>query len=123
QRSDAIDRALRVIRTRIDELGVAEPGIQKAGNERIVVELPGAGREAQQRAKDVIQRSAFLQFQIVQPISELAGALPRIDRAVLAAGVEVEAPVAAQPEQPAAPSLGLFEAAEDSAAAEAEADS
>ena len=123
QKSDAIDRALRVIRTRIDELGVAEPGIQKAGNERIVVELPGAGREAQQRAKDVIQRSAFLQFQIVQPVTELVSALPRIDRAVLAAGIEIDSPAAAAAaDQPAAPSLGLFEAEEDSLAAEEQAD-
>src|SRR5690606_263286 len=75
QRADAIDRAERVIRTRVDELGVAEPGIQQAGDERIVVELPGASREVQQRAKDIIQRAAFLQFQIVRPASELVSVL------------------------------------------------
>ena len=68
---------------------VAEPLIQKSGQDRIMVELPGATREEQQRAKDVIQRSAFLQFQIVRPISDIAPALSRIDRAVLASGVEV----------------------------------
>ncbi|MDR0786746.1 MAG: protein translocase subunit SecD [Gemmatimonadota bacterium] len=87
QRSDAISRAETVIRTRIDELGVAEPGIQKSGQERLVVELPGADRETQQRAKDVIQRSAFLQFQIVRPASDLDPVLPRIDRAIIAAGL------------------------------------
>src|SRR5688572_29904377 len=61
QRADGIDRALTVVRTRIDELGVAEPGIQKSGDERIVVELPGATEEQQQRARDIIERSAFLQ--------------------------------------------------------------
>jgi protein-export membrane protein SecD len=121
QREDAIDRALRVIRTRVDELGVAEPGIQKSGRERIVVELPGATREQQQRAKDVIQRSAFLQFQIVRPATELGGALPRIDRAVAAAGL-ADAPAGeVAPAQPATPGLGLFDTpAADTAAVAAE---
>jgi len=114
QREDAIDRAIRVIRTRIDELGVAEPGIQKAGRERIVVELPGATRDEQQRAKDVIQRSAFLQFQIVRPANELVTALPRIDRAVTAAGLDASAPTpATAPGQQAAPGLGLFDTPAD----------
>ncbi|HEX6926475.1 MAG TPA: protein translocase subunit SecD [Longimicrobiaceae bacterium] len=82
QRADAIDRALQIIRTRVDELGVAEPTIQKAGDQRILIELPGATAEDQQRAKDVIQRSAFLEFRIVRPISELQDVLPRIDRFV-----------------------------------------
>lgn len=81
-RADAIDRALQIIRTRVDELGVAEPTIQKSGDERILIELPGATAEDQQRAKDVIQRSAYLEFRIVRPISEIESALPRIDRLV-----------------------------------------
>jgi preprotein translocase subunit SecD len=122
QRSDAIDRAERVIRTRIDELGVAEPGIQKSGQERLVVELPGADRDAQARAKDVIQRSAFLQFQIVRPASDLAAALGRIDRAVVAAGLTSTTPSStAAPAAPATvPGLDLFT---DSSAAAAPADS
>ncbi|MDO8666083.1 MAG: hypothetical protein Q7J79_05685, partial [Gemmatimonadales bacterium] len=47
--ADAIDRALKVIRTRIDEFGVAEPLVQKLGTSRIVVELPGINDPA--RAK------------------------------------------------------------------------
>jgi protein-export membrane protein SecD len=110
QREDAIDRALTVIRSRVDELGVAEPGIQKYGRDRIVVELPGATREEQQRAKDVIQRSAFLQFKIVRPATELMPALARIDRAAAAAGVIAPATPADPAEQPTtAPGLGLFD--------------
>ena len=41
EESDAIDRALEIIRTRVDQFGVSEPLIQKAGNERIIVELAG----------------------------------------------------------------------------------
>ncbi|MEX2571345.1 MAG: protein translocase subunit SecD [Gemmatimonadota bacterium] len=113
QREDAIDRALTVIRTRIDELGVAEPTIQKAGRDRIVVELPGATREAQQRAKDVISRSAFLQFQIVRPSTEVAQALPRIDRAAAAAADQIQVPATAADTPAEAEAsdagLGLFE--------------
>jgi len=118
QKEDAIDRAERVIRTRVDELGVAEPGIQKAGRERIVVELPGASREVQQRAKDIIQRSAFLQFQIVRPASELAAALGRIDRAVVASGGAITTPTpetGSPTAPPVAPGLGLFEGSDSAA--------
>src|SRR5690606_17903120 len=101
----------RVIRSRVDELGVAEPGIQKSGQERLVVELPGASGGVQQRAKDVIQRSAFLQFQIVRPASDLAASLARIDRAVAAAGLADESPGAA-PAPSTTPGLNLFETAD-----------
>src|SRR5256886_8340514 len=40
-KSEAIDRALKVVRTRIDQFGVSEPVVQKAGSDRIIVELPG----------------------------------------------------------------------------------
>src|ERR687886_2392529 len=58
----AIDRALKVVRTRIDEFGVAEPVVQKLGTDRIIVELPGIRDPL--RAQDVVQKSAFLEFQI-----------------------------------------------------------
>ncbi|HEX6749759.1 MAG TPA: protein translocase subunit SecD [Longimicrobium sp.] len=82
-RRDAIDRALKVVRIRVDELGVSEPVVQKAGEDRIIVEL--AGRTDQSRAKEVLQKSAFLEFKIVRPTSELQGLLPRMEAAVAAA--------------------------------------
>src|SRR5205807_2240095 len=36
-KSEALDRALKVVRTRIDEFGVSEPVVQKQGNDRIIV--------------------------------------------------------------------------------------
>jgi preprotein translocase subunit SecD len=84
-RADATERALRVIRMRIDEFGVEEPMIQRVGDDRIVVELPGIDDE--ERAKDIIRQTAFLQFFLVHSGSEhqaFINALPRIDRAVLA---------------------------------------
>src|SRR5687767_7600541 len=80
-KADAIDRAERIIRTRIDELGVVEPIIQKSGSERLIVEL--AGVDDQDRAKSILNQAAFLQFNLVLPVTEVATALPRVDRAVL----------------------------------------
>ena len=98
-RSDAIDRAERILRTRIDEFGVAEPLIQKIGSERIVVELPG--NEDEDRAKNVIQQSAFLEFKLVVPVTELEPALARIDRQIVAAlGVDALREMGRDPEGP-----------------------
>lgn len=99
-RADAIDRALTVIRTRIDEFGVAEPVIQKVGDERIVVEL--AGIDDPGRAEQIVARSAFLEWRITDMDGRFADALPAIDRALLAAGVRTAAagaPKAASPLQ------------------------
>ncbi|MDQ3557536.1 MAG: protein translocase subunit SecD, partial [Gemmatimonadota bacterium] len=114
ERDDALDQALTVIRTRIDELGVAEPTVQRAGNDRIIVELAGRGVN-QDRAKEIIQRTATLQFQIVRDLAELQTALPRMDRALLEAGAAAPAD-AARPAQ--APVGGLFQTAPDTAAAD-----
>jgi preprotein translocase subunit SecD len=98
-RADHIDRAERILRTRIDEFGVEEPLIQKVGTERLVIELPGIQDE--DRAKRLIQQNAFLEWKLVLPTAELQPALPRIDRAIVSAlgeealrelGREVEAP-------------------------------
>jgi preprotein translocase subunit SecD len=82
QRVDAIDRALKVVRIRVEGLGVSEPIVQKSGEDRIIVQL--AGLKNSGSAKDVISKAAFLEFQVVR--SEAIGdALPRIERAILAA--------------------------------------
>ena len=81
-RADAIDRAETVLRTRIDELGVEEPLIQKVGNDRIIVELAGISDENQ--AKDVIRRAAFLEFKLVRSWVDFAPDLPRLDRVIVA---------------------------------------
>ena len=76
-KSKAIDNALKVVRNRIDEFGVAEPVVQKAGTDRIIVELPGI--DDPRRAQDVVQKSAFLEFQITDETQALEKALPRLD--------------------------------------------
>jgi len=81
----ALERALRVIRTRIDEFGVAEPLVQRVGTGRIVVELPGLRDPA--RAKQIVQRSAFLEFRITDMQNAFSAVLPQIDAALRRAGV------------------------------------
>jgi protein-export membrane protein SecD len=71
-----------ILRNRIDEFGVAEPNVQRVGDYRIIVELPGITDE--QRARDVIQRQAFLELRLLRDQAQLVQALPRMDRAVLA---------------------------------------
>ncbi len=82
-RADAIDRAERIIRTRVDELGVEEPLIQKVGSERLIVEL--AGMSDQERAKRVLDQAAYLEFKLVLPTTEVEGSLARVDRALVTA--------------------------------------
>lgn len=76
-KAEALNRALTVVRTRIDQFGVSEPVVQKVGLDRIIVELPGI--DDPRRAEDVVQKSAFLQFQITDKTGALEKVVPRID--------------------------------------------
>ena len=82
-RADAVDRTLTTIRNRIDEFGVREPTIQKSGDDRIIVEL--AGIDDPERAKAIVERTAFLQFKIVREDDGFRDALPRLDRVIVQA--------------------------------------
>ena len=84
-RSEALDRAIKVVRTRIDEFGVAEPVVQKSGDSQIIVELPGI--DDPQRAMAVVQKSAFLEFQITDKTQALEKVLPRFDAIVRESGL------------------------------------
>lgn len=94
-KSEALDRAMKVVRQRIDEFGVSEPVVQKVGDDRIIVELPGI--DDAERAQSVVQKSAFLEFQITDESGALEKATPRFDEIARAAGISVAgvAPVAA----------------------------
>jgi preprotein translocase subunit SecD len=56
----AMDGVLRIVRNRVDQLGVAEPAITRQGANRVVVELPGI--QNPQRAIDLIGKTAQLEF-------------------------------------------------------------
>jgi SecD/SecF fusion protein len=60
---NAIDRAIQVVRNRVDQYGVSEPVIQKKGNSRLVVELPGVSNVAEVRK--LLQGTALLEFKLL----------------------------------------------------------
>jgi protein-export membrane protein SecD len=82
QRDGAVDRAIQVVRNRIDGLGVAEPMIQKEGTDRIIVDLPGYTDK--ERAQELIGQTALLQFKIVANMETANLYLPKIDSAIVA---------------------------------------
>lgn len=76
---DAVKQNIATLRNRVNELGVAEPIIQQAGKNRIVVQLPGIQDTA--KAKDILGRTAILEVRLVEddPTKQadaLAGAIP-----------------------------------------------
>ena len=62
-RTLAVDQALETIRNRVDQFGVSEPDIRPQGENRILIQLPGV--QDPQRAKDLIGKTALLEFKIV----------------------------------------------------------
>ena len=84
--AEAIRRAERVVRTRIDEFGTTEPVVQIVGRCRLVVEL--AGEKDPNRARGIIQRTAFLEFRITDMQNVFRTALPEMDAALRAVGVK-----------------------------------
>jgi len=73
----ALDQSLETIRNRIDQFGVTEPIIQRQGTQDILIQLPGI--QDPQRAKDLIGRTAVLEFKLLadnQDAEVLAGKKP-----------------------------------------------
>ncbi len=62
-RNNAMDQALETIRNRIDQLGVRETTVAKEGDSGILVQLPGI--QDPERAKDLIGKTAVLEFKLV----------------------------------------------------------
>ena len=70
--NDAVNRALEIIRNRIDQLGVSEPLIQRQGLRRILVQLPGV--EDPENAAEIIGKTALLEFKNEDGETQLTGA-------------------------------------------------
>lgn len=73
----AVDQNIKIIRERIDQFGVAEPSIQKLGERRIMVQLPGVSDF--QAAENLIKQTAMLEFKIVAQPDEAKRVLETID--------------------------------------------
>jgi SecD/SecF fusion protein len=61
----AQDRAVEVIRNRIDSLGISEPVIYPGKDNRIIIQLPGIDEDKRKEAEDSIKNLAFLEFRMV----------------------------------------------------------
>ncbi|WP_083248017.1 protein translocase subunit SecD [Vibrio breoganii] len=71
-RNYAVEQNITILRNRVNELGVAEPLVQRQGASRIVVELPGVQDTA--RAKEILGATATLEFREVDMQADLAAA-------------------------------------------------
>jgi preprotein translocase subunit SecD len=72
-KEDAIDQSLQTIRNRIDQFGVSEPIIQRRGRQDILVQLPGI--QDPERAKEIIGKTALLEFKLLNEGHNLEAAL------------------------------------------------
>jgi protein-export membrane protein SecD len=79
-REGSVDRAIQVIRNRVDGLGVTEPLIQKSGNDRIIVDLPGYTDA--ERAEELIGQTAMLEFKLMESMDNAQLVLTKIDSVV-----------------------------------------
>jgi protein-export membrane protein SecD len=82
---DAVERAMEVLRSRIDQFGVAEPLVQREGEDRIVIQLPGL--TDRERALELIGKTALLEFKLVRSAEEAKNLFDRIDSFLAARGV------------------------------------
>ncbi len=69
----AAEQALETIRNRIDQFGVNEPDIRQQGDKRILIQLPGI--KDTKRAKDLIGKTALLEFKLLDEDHDLKAAL------------------------------------------------
>ena len=72
-REEALQQNLTIIRNRVNEIGVAEPLVQRQGADRIVVQLPGVQDTA--LAKKILGATASLEFRLVDTEADIAAAL------------------------------------------------
>ncbi|MDP6880672.1 MAG: protein translocase subunit SecD, partial [Alteromonas macleodii] len=72
-RDNAVKQNITIIRNRVNQLGVAEPLVQKQGADRIVVQLPGIQDTA--RAKEILNATATLEFRMVDQKNDIRDAL------------------------------------------------
>ena len=74
---DAPARVREILNNRIDQFGVAEPLIQLEGEDRIAIQLPGL--TDRERARDLIGKTALLEFKLLRPAEEVRTIFQRLD--------------------------------------------
>src|SRR5262249_7725355 len=84
-RKEAIERAVKTVRTRIDGMGVSETVVQTVGDDQIVVQIPGIEDPA--RARGLVEEQAFLEFLVVDKSQALEKSLGRLDAVIKQRGL------------------------------------
>ncbi len=77
---DAVDRSLEILRNRVDQFGVSEPSISKLGTRRIALELPGVKDPL--RARELVGRTALLEFKLLAETDRTQQVLLGLDEAI-----------------------------------------
>lgn len=86
----AISNSFNVLRTRIDRFGVVQPNIQKLGNGRILIELPGI--KEPERVRKLLQGSANLEFWETYELSDIVNNISEANRILGTLGTAPAAP-------------------------------
>src|SRR5690606_5218956 len=82
--SSAVEQSIEVVSRRVNELGTTEPVIQRQGNDRILVQVPGL--QDPDRLKDILGQTARLTFQMVDqsmPVEEAIQGRPPVGTSVM----------------------------------------
>ncbi len=82
--SEARDKALTIIRNRVDQFGVSEPLINPEGPNWISVQLPGMVNV--ERAREIIGKTGLMEWKLVQESKAVQDVLTRIDKALAPSG-------------------------------------
>jgi len=80
----AVDRAIEIVRNRVDQYGVSEPSIQKQGARRIIVELPGVSKEDEVR--QLLQGTALLEFKLMKDPDIIYKTMEAVDKYLASQG-------------------------------------
>ncbi|MES2471382.1 MAG: protein translocase subunit SecD, partial [Pseudomonadota bacterium] len=80
-RQQVLDQSIEVVRRRIDELGTREPSIERSGEDRILVQVPGLQDPAQ--LKEILGKTAKMTFQLVDEQANPAATVPPIGSEIL----------------------------------------
>jgi preprotein translocase subunit SecD len=118
KKADAIERALKTVRSRMEGTGVSETIVQKEGDNRIVVQIPG--EEDPQRAQKLVEEQAFLEFKITDKSQALDRTLPRLDQVVKQRGLSAKTDTSAKAGAPATKGLENLLKGADTAAKKAD---
>ena len=116
--NSAVEASFNVLRTRIDRFGVVAPNLQRLeGQGRILVELPGV--KDPERVRELLQRSANLQFWRTYKYEEIASDLQGLSARLLALSAPEAQPIPVPAENPLDDSLAIVEVQEPAPAAKA----